>query len=176
MTTKPNVNKHMSSQLADEIRPDRSCNKIHSGSSLSDKIDSTEKMLTLKFASQRLMYFYIYVHLDKPKIATLARLKPSPDVIKRDKSRRLNVEKNITMLKIARFRSRARQPKSFTCIKFHSATTRREKKKLRRLLEEKLDAFLSIGNHAKPPKKRTRPPLRCFAYGKESECVCNLIV
>ena len=29
---------------ADEIRPDRSLNKIHSGSSLSDKIDSTEKM------------------------------------------------------------------------------------------------------------------------------------
>ena len=33
------------------------------------------------------------------------------------------------MLKTARFRSRARQPKSFTCIKFHSATTGREEKK-----------------------------------------------
>ena len=74
------------------------------------------------------MYFYIYVHLDKVKTATLARLKPSPDVIKRDKSCRVNVEKNITTLITARFRSRARQPKSSTCIKFHSATTRRKKK------------------------------------------------
>ena len=74
------------------------------------------------------MYFYIYVHLDLAKKATLARLKPSPDVIKRDKSRRLNVEGNITMLKTARFRLHAGQPKSFTCIKFHSATTRREVK------------------------------------------------
>ena len=30
-----------------------------------------------------LMYFYIYVHLDKAKIATLARLKASSDVKKR---------------------------------------------------------------------------------------------
>ena len=104
-------------------------------------------------ASQRLMHFYIYVNFDKAKVATLARLKPSPKVTKRDKSRRLNVERNIAMLKTARFRSRARQPKSFTCIKFHLATTRREEKKLRRFLEEKLDAFLSIGNNAKPPKK-----------------------
>ena len=52
------------------------------------------------------MYFYIYVHLDKAKIATLASLKSSPDVIKGDKSRRLNVERNIIMLKTARFRSR----------------------------------------------------------------------
>ena len=58
-------------------------------------------------------------------------------------------------------------------LKFHSATTRREEK-IRRFLEENLDAFLSIGKHAKPPKKHTRPPLRCFAYRKESEC--NLIV
>ena len=71
------------------------------------------------------MYFYIYVHLDKAKIATLARLKASFDVIKRDRSRCLNVERNITMRKTARCRSRVRQPKSFTCIKFHSATTRR---------------------------------------------------
>ena len=47
---------------------------------------------------------------------------------------------------------------------------------MRRFLEEKLVAFLSIGNHAKPPKERTPPPLRCFAYRKESECVYNLIV
>ena len=40
----------MSSQLADEIRPDRSRNKIHSASSLSDKIDSTEKIGTRRSA------------------------------------------------------------------------------------------------------------------------------
>ena len=119
---------------------------------------------------------FLYIHLDKAKVATLARLKPSPDVIKRDKRRGLNVERNITMLKTARFRSHARQLKSLTCIKFDSATTWREERKLRRFLEEKLDAFLSIGNHAKPPKKRTRPPLHCFAYRKEAECVCDLIV
>ena len=94
-----------------------------------------------------------------------------------DKSRRLNVERNITMLKTpARFRSRDRLPKSFTCVKFHSTITRREENKLLRFLEEKQDAFLSIGNHVKPLKERTLPPLRCFAYRKESECVCNLIV
>ena len=49
----------------------------------------------------------------------------------------------------ARFRSRDRQPKSFACIKFHSAIIRREENKLQRFLEEKLDAFLSIGNHQK---------------------------
>ena len=43
---------------------------------------------------ERLMYFYIYVHLDKAKIATLARLKASSDLIKRDRSRRLNAERN----------------------------------------------------------------------------------
>ena len=75
------------------------------------------------------MYFYIYVHLDTAKITTLARLKASSDVIKRDRSRRLNLERNITMLKTARFRSRVWQPKSFTCIKFHSTTTRYEGKK-----------------------------------------------
>ena len=74
------------------------------------------------------MYFYIYAHLDKVKIATLARLKPSPHVIKRDKSCRINEEKNITMLITGRFRSRAGQPKSSTCIKFHLATTRRKEK------------------------------------------------
>ena len=42
------------------------------------------------------MYFYIYVHLDTAKIVTLARLKASNDVIKRDRSRRLNVERKIT--------------------------------------------------------------------------------
>ena len=74
------------------------------------------------------MYFYIYAHLDKVKIATLARLKPSPDIIKRDKSCRMNVEKNITIIITGRFRSRARQPKSSTCIKFHSAITRPKEK------------------------------------------------
>ena len=39
------------------------------------------------------MYFYIYVHLDKAKTATLARLKAS-NVIKRDRSRRLNAERS----------------------------------------------------------------------------------
>ena len=39
------------------------------------------------------MYFSIYFYLDKAKMATLAWLKPSPNVIKRDKSRRLNAEK-----------------------------------------------------------------------------------
>ena len=41
---------------------------------------------------------------------------------------------------------------------------------------EKLDAFLSIGIHAEPPKERTCPPLHYFAYRKESECTCNLII
>ena len=36
--------------------------------------------------------------------------------------------------------------------------------------------FLSIDNDVKPPRERVRPPLRCIAYRKESECVCNLIV
>ena len=49
-----------------------------------------------------------------------------------------------------------------------------ERKKIQRLLKENLDTFLSIGNHA--PKERTRPPLLCFAYRKETECVCNSIV
>ena len=121
------------------------------------------------------MYFYIDVHLDKVKIATLARLKASSDVIKtRCTSRRLNVERNITMLKTARFRSRARQPKSFTSINFHSATRREEK--IEEVLGRKTGAFLSIGNHAKPPRENIRPPLRCIAYRKGSECVCNLIV
>ena len=40
------------------------------------------------------MYFYIYVHLDKAKIATLARLKATSDIIKRDRTRRLNTERN----------------------------------------------------------------------------------
>ena len=44
MTIGHNVNKHMSSQLADEIRPVRSRDKIHSGSSVSDKIDSREQI------------------------------------------------------------------------------------------------------------------------------------
>ena len=43
------------------------------------------------------------------------------------------------------------------------------RKKIRRCLEEKLDAFLSIGNHAKPPKERTRLSLRCSEYRKESQ-------
>ena len=43
------------------------------------------------------------------------------------------------------------KPKLFTCIKFHSARTRPEEKKLRMFLEEKLDASLLIGNHVKPP-------------------------
>ena len=81
------------------------------------------------------MYFYIYVHLDKAKIATSARLKP-PDVIKRDKSRRLNVGRNITMLKTARFRSRA--TKIVQIWQQHDA-----EKKLRRFLEGKLQVTLS---------------------------------
>ena len=100
------------------------------------------------------MYFYIYVHLDKAKIATLARLEPSPDVIKHDKSCRLNVERNITMLKTARLRSCARQPKSFTCIKFHSATTRCEEKNYRG--SRKKNWLLSCRlatTQIKPPKK-----------------------
>ena len=36
---------------------------------------------------KHLIYFYIYVHLDKAKTATLAKLKASSDVIKRDRSR-----------------------------------------------------------------------------------------
>ena len=36
--------------------------------------------------------------------------------------------------------------------------------------------MISISNHVKPPKEHTRSPLRCFAYRKESECVCHLIV
>ena len=39
------------------------------------------------------MSFYIYNHLDKAKIATLARLKASSDVIKHDKSCCLNIER-----------------------------------------------------------------------------------
>ena len=35
-------------QLADEIHPDRSRNKFHSGSRVSDIIDSTEQMLKMK--------------------------------------------------------------------------------------------------------------------------------
>ena len=53
-------------------------------------------LLCLRYSDnhrKRFMYFYIYVHLDKAKIATLARLKAS-DVIKRDRSRRLNAERN----------------------------------------------------------------------------------
>ena len=33
--------------------------------------------------AQHLTHYYIYVHLDKAKIATLAKLKASSDVIKR---------------------------------------------------------------------------------------------
>ena len=121
------------------------------------------------------MCFYIYVHLDNAKIVTLARLKPSPDVVKRDKSRRLNVESKITMLKqqdLGHVLGNQNRSHVSTFIRQqHDA-----RKKIWRFLEEKQDAFLSIGNHAKPPIKRTRLPLRCFAYRKESECVCNLIV
>ena len=80
------------------------------------------------------------------------------------------------MLKAGRFRLRARQQSRLKCVKSHSATTRHGQKIFRSFLEEKLDTFLLIGNHAKPPKERTRVPLRCFTYWKESECVYNLIV
>ena len=167
VTTGRNVNKDMSSQLADEMK------FAHTEAAINFSWDPVWAIRSIqqnkckhwKFANAQRQY--------KAKIAILARLKASSD-IKRDRSRRLNVERNITMLKTGRFRSRARQPKSFTYIKFHSATTRHKEKKLRRFLEEKLDAFLSIGNHAKPPKERTRSPLRCLAYRKESECVYNL--
>ena len=85
------------------------------------------------------------------------------------------------MLKTARFRSLARHPKSFTCIKFHSVrmdeNMTREKKNSGALGKKTGSFFLSIGNNVKPPTcARVRPPLRCIAYPKESECVCNLIV
>ena len=44
------------------------------------------------------------------------------------------------------------------------------------VLGRKTGCFLLIGNHIKPPEEHTLPPLRCFAYRKESECVCNLII
>ena len=108
------------------------------------------------------MYFYIYVHLDKAKIATLVRLKASSD-IKGERRPRLNVERNITKLKEGRFRSRARQPKSFTCIKFHSATTRHEEKKLRRFLEEELDVFSFVDWQPRQTTKRTHTLCICVA-------------
>ena len=149
----------MSSQLADEIHPDKSRDKIHSSSSLSDKIDSTEKIyLTLKICIATLDYFYIYVLLDLAKTATVARLTPSPDVIKHDNSHRLNVERKITMMKTARFRSRARQPKSFTCIKFHSATTRREEKNYRGSWKKNWMFSCQLATTQNHPKKCTRPP------------------
>ena len=45
--------------------------------------------------------------------------------------------------------------------------------KFTELLGRKLNVFLSIGNHVKPQKERTPPPLHRFAYQKESECLCD---
>ena len=58
---------------------------------MSEKIDSPEQnnvnieslLMYSDNHRKRLMYFYIYIHLDKAKISTLARLKASSDVIKR---------------------------------------------------------------------------------------------
>ena len=123
------------------------------------------------------MYFYIHVHLDKAQIATLARLKASSDVIKRDRIRCLNVESNTIYYHAEKKQELGHvlgnQNRSHTSTFIHQQHDAR--KKIRRFLEEKLDTFFSIDNHARPPKERTRPPLRCFAYRKESECVCNLI-
>ena len=120
------------------------------------------------------MYFYIYAHMDKFKIATLARLKHSPDVRKRDKSCRMSVERNITMLITGRFRSRARQPKSSTCIKFHSATTRRKEKTYRGSWKKNWTLSGRLET-MQITKIRTSPPLRYFGYGKESDFMSNLI-
>ena len=70
------------------------------------------------------------------------------------------------------------QQKLYTGIMFHLARTRREEINYEGSWKISWTLFSSIGNHVKPAKERTRPPLRCFAYQNESECVymCNLIV
>ena len=73
------------------------------------------------------------------------------------------------MLKTARFRSLARHPKSFTCIKFHSVrmdeNMTREKKNSGALGKKTGSFFLSIGNNVKPPTcARVRPPLHVYVH------------
>ena len=78
------------------------------------------------------------------------------------------------MLKTGGFRSHAKQPKSFTCIKFHLATTRHEEKKLRRFLEEKLDVTLFCPLAAKQKYQKKAHVHLCVAsrIGRnQSECV-----
>ena len=54
-------------------------------------------------------------------------------------------------------------------VLFGKNTTQGKKKEV---LGRKTGRFyLSIENHIKPQKERARPPLRCIAYRKESECV-----
>ena len=92
------------------------------------------------------MYFYIHVHLDKAQIATLARLKASSDVIKRDRIRCLNVESNTIYYHAEKKQDLGHvlgnQNRSHTSTFIHQQHDAR--KKIRRFLEEKLDTFFPL--------------------------------
>ena len=105
------------------------------------------------------MYFYFYVHLDKAKIATLGRLAASSNVIKcwQKLSFERRKEHNLSCWKLAR------QPKSFTCTKFHLAG---REEKIRRFLEEKLDVFLSIWQPCKTTKRMHKSTFVLFYISK----------
>ena len=80
--------------------------------------------------------------LDKAKIATLA-----PGLYNTLKETVVWMQKGIATLKTpGRNRSRTRQPKSFTCIKFHPATRHSERKYFRWFLEGKLDGLWLLFN------------------------------
>ena len=49
-------------------------------------------------------------------------------------------------------------------------------KKITEVFGRKTGCFLVNWQPGKTTKKHTRPPLHCFAYRKESEYLCNLIV
>ena len=76
---------------------------------------SNNHWLRVYWVLQCLTYFYIYVQLDKAKIATSVRLKAPTH----SRSHHLDIERNCLLNTLARFRSHARQSKLSTCIKFH---------------------------------------------------------
>ena len=103
--------------------------------SIHQKNVNTESLLTF------LATIITNVHLDKAKIATLARLNASSDDTKCDRSRRMNTERNTVYYhaKNSKIWVTCQATKIVHMHQVSSATTRR-KEKIRRFLEDKLGA------------------------------------